>query len=720
MNKIPPVKGRPGGKGSKDDDKTSSLGQDKEDTKTAELMTRIRKRMDRCIQAESDNRRDALDDLKFKAGNQWPADVAAQRNFDKRPCLTINKFPTLIHMITNAQRENRPGINVSPIGDRSDPEVAQMYKGMIREIERESNADEAYDTGFDNAVSNGFGYWRVVTEYEAPDSFDQVVRIKRIRNPFTVYMDPESQDSVGSDAKYAFVTEMIPRDEYKELYPDADPLNFEQAGTGETLKNWIASDAIRIAEYFEITSKKRTLVNLSNGWTGWEDELADQTKDDIREKRLEVRAKRESMRPKITWYKVNALQILSEREWMGDWIPIVRVPGDEIDIEGKVKWFGVIRHAKDSQRMFNYWRTSATEIVALAPKAPWVMEEGQLEGHEDEWKQSNTKSYPVLTYKAVSVSGAPAPPPQRQQPGQVPAGIVNAATEAAQDMMATTGVRFDASPNERMIDESGRAINELRRSGDIGAFHFIDNLSRALMQTGIILLDLIPKIYDTPRVITILREDDSEEQVKIDPNAPKAMQQERLPNQKVRKIFNPTYGKYGITVTIGPSYATKRIEAAHSMMEFAKAMPQAAALIMDLIVKNMDWEGADEIAKRLAKALPPNLLIPDMKDVPPQVQAMLQGMEQQVKTLTAELQKAMMALNDKTADRNVEMTKIQNDFEAKLLNVVMQMETKTAATHEKSVSNFNSHIGAQIKELGTSVTQLVHKLEQANETQAVG
>ena len=240
MNKIPPVKGRPGGKGSKDDDKTSSLGQDKEDTKTAELMTRIRKRMDRCIQAESDNRRDALDDLKFKAGNQWPADVAAQRNFDKRPCLTINKFPTLIHMITNAQRENRPGINVSPIGDRSDPEVAQMYKGMIREIERESNADEAYDTGFDNAVSNGFGYWRVVTEYEAPDSFDQVVRIKRIRNPFTVYMDPESQDSVGSDAKYAFVTEMIPRDEYKELYPDADPLNFEQAGTGETLKTWIA------------------------------------------------------------------------------------------------------------------------------------------------------------------------------------------------------------------------------------------------------------------------------------------------------------------------------------------------------------------------------------------------------------------------------------------------------------------------------------------------
>lgn len=276
MNKIAPTQ-RGGGRGAKRQRPVAmrSEAQAKEDRKQ-EILTRIRKRFDRCMSAESDNRKAAVDDLKFKSGEgQWPADVIAQRNFDKRPTLTINKLPTFVNQVTNGQRMNRPAINVSPVGDRSDVDVAKMFRGLIRAIERDSAADIAYDTAFDGGVSNGFGYWRIMIDYEAPNSFDQKLLIKRIRNPFTVYLDPMHIDPTGADAKYAFVTEVIPREEFKTEFPNADPMPWTAGGFGEEYKSWVSESDIRIAEYFELTEERRKLVHLANGHVGWEDELSD-------------------------------------------------------------------------------------------------------------------------------------------------------------------------------------------------------------------------------------------------------------------------------------------------------------------------------------------------------------------------------------------------------------------------------------------------------------
>ena len=222
-----------------------------------------------------------------------------------------------------------------------------------------------------------------------------------------------------------------------------------------------------------------------------------------------------------------------------------------------------------------------------------------------------------------------------------------------------------------MKDESGKAIIELQRKGDIGAFHYVDNLSRSLKFTGVQLVDLIPKIYDRKRVMTILREDDTEEQITLDPLAPKAYDEKQTPKGSM-KTFNPTVGQYGVTVDIGPSYATKRIEASASMMDFVHALPNTAQLVMDLIAAEMDWPGADKIAARLAKAIPAQLLTPDQKDVPPQVQALIQNLEGQAKQLTQELQKAMHALEDKNADRAIAQDKIDKDFEAKILGIIQK------------------------------------------------
>ena len=705
MNKIAPRLGM--------DDKGTMLGAPKGDAeKKQKLLARMRKRMEKAISVESDDRKAALDDRQFLTGNQWSQEVMAQRNLDKRPCLTINKLPTFVHQIVNDQRQNRPSINVSPTGDRGDPEVAQMYRGLIRFIERDCSADIAYDTAFADAVIGGWGYYRVLTEAEAPDSMDRVITIRRIRNPFTVYLDPAAQDPTGADAKWGFVTEMMPRDEFTEKHPDADPMPYTDGGIGEKTSSWVTKDEVRVAEYFEIEYETRTLVELDNGHIGWEDELNDITRAYIKRGRINIIEERESRVPRVMWYKATAVDILKETEWEGSTIPIIRVVGEEIDIEGKARYSGIVRFAKDPQRMFNYWRTSATELIALQPKAPWIVEEGQIEGHEDEWKTANTRSQPYLSYKGTSVAGTMAPPPQRQPMAGVPAGVMQAATDAAQDMMATTGIRFDSSMNERMMDESGRAIRELRRSGDLGAFHFVDNLARALRRTGEILVELIPKIYDERRVITILREDDKEEQVAVDPHLNKAMGEERRPDGKIRKLFNPKFGKYGVTVTIGPSYATKRIEASENMMAFMKALPNTAALVADLFASNQDWPGAEQIAARLAKTIPPELMTPDMKDVPPQIQAILQSQDASIKKLTAQLQAAAKELQDKGADRALEADSINKKFEAALLKIVADTETRMAAVEERATANFNTHVTAQVKELGAATTALMQALEQ--------
>lgn len=724
MNRVAPNR-LSGGKGSRNDNRFVALGAQPDARQ--KVLARALKRFDRIATEDSDNRTQALDDLRFYNGDQWPANIRAQRVVDRRPCLTVNKLPVFVHQVTNDLRQNRPSIMVSPVGDKGDKDVALMYRGMIRAIERDSVADIAYDTAVESAARIGFGYWRILTEFEQPDSFNQIILIKRIRNPFTVYLDPDHQEPDGSDAKYGFITELVPRSEFEDDYPKADPMSWGPRGIGDDQKNWVYQETVRVSEYFEVSEEQRWLVALSNGHIGWEDELSDATKALIQAEEIDVERRERKRERKVTRYKISAVEVLEEQPWVGQWIPIVKVIGDEVDVEGKVTTSGIVRHAKDPQRQVNFWETSYTELVALQPKAPYIMEEGQVEGHETQWKQSNIKNFAYLLYRGVNLGGKPAPPPTRQPFGGVPAGIQQAIANSAQNMMATTGIRFDATKAERMVDESGVAIKELRRSGDLGSFHYMDNLSRALRHTGRILVDLIPKVYDTKRVVTILREDDTEEQVVMDPNAPQpyreqrgaeqppggmgpasAPQQDGGAAQKVRKIFNPTYGRYGVTVTIGPSYATKRIEASDSMLQFAKAVPGVGALIADLIAKNQDWPGSEEMAKRLAKAVPAQLMTPDQKDITPQVQAMLGNLEAQIKQLTDERMQMLEALNSQQADRAQRQDEINKAFEAKMAAV----EAKFAEALIKAGQTSESEGGKQQNE---AVRLMIEHLARANE-----
>lgn len=671
----------------------------------AKLMERARKRFDRCVTYEGQNRKHGVLCLRMINNDQW--DSNDLKNRQNRPSVTVNKMKSFVNQVANGQRENRPAINISPEGDRGDREVARMLKGVVRKIERDSAADIAYDTAFWNACANGIGWWRITTDWEGPNTFDQNIEIKRVRNPFSVYDDPDSQEPDGADAKFRFVTEMMQRDDFKEQFPKADPIDFSGINATDTFKNWINEKEVRIAEYFEITYDKTTLYALSNGWIGTEEELADDVRAKIDSGELEIENEREVEVPTVMWYKITAKEILSREKWAGKFIPLVKVVGNEIDIEGKVHLSGVISDALDSQRMYNFWASLQTEVLALSPKAPWLIAEGQIEDYEDKWDQANTQSLPYLVYKPVTLDGQAVPPPQRTAFAGSPAGFSEARQQASQDMQATTGIRFDATMHERTNDESGRALHEIRRATDIGTFHFGDNFARSLRHCGVILIDLIPRIIDTKRIKTIIRDNDKEETIAIDPSQSEAVRKvnhPQKPGQKIKSI-NPSFGRYGVTVTTGPSYATKRIEASQSMTDFIRAVPQAAPAIMDLIAKNQDWPDAEVFAARLGKMVPAHLHEnPNLDGLPPEIQGMIGSQQQEIMQMRQQLMQALKKLTERQTEFALTADKQDKDFEAKLLAIIQKADAAQA-----------KQVGDKVDALGQQVTGLMDVFTQHGE-----
>ena len=587
-----------------------------------------------CNDSDSNNRAEALDDVRFAAGDQWPVDVQNSRVLEARPCLTINKVDAYIRQICNQQRQQRPRIKVHGMNNESDAKVAEILTGICRHIENQSDADDAYDHAFEYAVKMGWGYWRITTDYVREDSFDQEIYIKPVENPFTVYFDPNSVLPDGSDAERVLITTVISKNVFKTMYPDAEvDQGFSSRGTGDTESEWVTKEDIRIAEYFYTERTKEMLLMLSDGTTGYSDELP--SKDVLEDAGITVVDKRETWRKKIKWCKLTAMQVLEEGEWAGKYIPIVPTYGQEVRVDDKHKKFGLVRMAKDPQRMYNYWSTALTETVALAPKAKWLLAEGQDEGHENEWAMANIKAMPVLRYKQTDIEGRPAPAPTRLQPEPPPAGVMSALQGMNQDLMAVVGIFDPAQLPQGM--QSGKAIQGQQSQVDMTNFHYYDNLTRSIRHTGRIILDLIPKIYDRERVMRIIGDDGKPEIVTLN--------QPSTDENGVAKVLNDvTVGEYDVVMDTGPGYNSKRAEAVDSMMSLLGADPNLMQQAGDLIFRNMDFPGADIIADRLA-AVNPLSQIDEKSEVPPQAQMMIAQGKKTIEQLQQQIQ--MMQMDSK-------------------------------------------------------------------------
>ena len=584
-----------------------------------------------CADNDSNNRVEALDDLKFAGGDQWPVEIQNSRLLESRPYLTINKIDAYCRQITNQQRQQRPRMKAHGMNSQSDEKVAEIITGILRHIENQSDADSAYDNAFDFAVRMGWGFWRVVHDFPSPDSFNQEIYIKRIENPFMVYFDPNSTEPDGSDAEKCLITEVMSKEVFRKTYPGADDGGgFNPRGTGDSQSEWITKEDIRVAEYFYTEHKRMKLLLLSDGTTCYEDEKPKETI--LQDAGIYVVSKRETIKKQIKWCKLTGMQILEQKDWVGKYIPVIPAYGQQLIVDSKKKKFGLTRMAKDPQRMYNFWSTALTESVALAPKAKFLLAEGQDEGHEMEWNTANIKSMPVLRYKQTDSDGRLAPVPTRIQPEPPPSGMVTALQGLNSDLMAVVGI-FDPGQLPQGM-QSGKSLQGQQQQSDMTNFHYYDNLTRSIRQCGRICLDLIPHIYDKERVLRIIGADNKGELVTLN--------QRSVDEQGVEKVLNDvTVGQYDIVMETGPGYASKRQEAVDSMMAMLPADPNLMAQAGDLIFRNMDFPGADIIADRLAAANP-LAQIDDKSDIPPQVQMQLAQSQQTIQQLQQQIQQMTM------------------------------------------------------------------------------
>jgi hypothetical protein len=690
----------------------------KADTKKQhdEVLADAKAYLAQCLAADGGQREESLTDLRFVAGEHWPDYIKSVREREKRPCLTVNKLPTFLHQVTNDQRMNVPSIKVSAVGDE-DVDTTNVVQGVIRHIEYSSNADVAYDTAVNSAAAIGFGYFRLVTEYCSPDSFDQEIKFRRIRNAFTVYFDPLSQEPDGSDQTRCMISSKMTKEVFKREYPDAEVTSqgFDLGPGDESNKEWIGADFVRVAEFYRIEHEPATLIELSNGETGLQEDLLQLPPG------VTVVRSRPTTRPKTMWYKISPFEVLEETEIKCKWIPVFPVYGDEIDLDGRVIRSGLVRNARDPAQMYNFWMTSATEEVALRPKTPYVGAEGQFEGYEEEWNSANVQSFAYLEYKPVTLDGSLAPPPQRQQVADIPSGMLAMAMHANDNIKATTGL-FDSSLGARGNATSGIQERAQIRQGDVANFHYTDNLHRSVKHAGRCIVDMIPHYLDTKRVVRIMGEDDTissatiNEPAKDEAGRPiHEMDEQGQPvldaqGQAIQKVLNDvTTGEYDVVIKAGPAYDTLREEAADSMVEFGKSWPKLMDVAGDKVIRSMNWPGADEIAARIAKTIPPELRDDEGSDdnaqanviqtpqgpIPvDQVPQMLEQMNAQMQQMGQALQEAQSGIAKAQVDAQSKVKQAQIDAEAKI-----------------KVAEINAVSASDVAELNGLIKLLVEKMQ---------
>lgn len=564
-------------------------------TDLEEIHRHALQRADEAWVFERDNIREGREDQRFYAGDQWDEAAKRARGTD-RPMLTVNRMGTFVRQVTGDLRQNTPAIKVLPARGPASQDKADILTGIIRSIEAESDAAACYVKAASNAAQAGQGAFRILTEYCNDKSFDLDIRIRQIADPFGVLVDPLAQMPDKSDAAYVFVFERMSKEAFKAKYPDAstDDVEIVSDAKGVGHFQWITSDSVRIAEYWCRETTTTKLHELEDGT------ITDRLPWSPKGVKVKPVRSREVETVSIVSYMLSGKVVLSgPHAWAGKYIPVCFVPGEEVTIDGATLRKGMIRDAKDPQRLVNYARTTEAESVALQPKAPFVATVKQIAGYEPIWKSAGTVNHPWLPYNADPALG-PTQAPQRAQPPVMSTGLQNLNAQAGQDMHDVFGI-YPASLGAKSNETSGVAIRARQHEGDTGSNYVIDNTRRAIAFAGRILCDLIPKIYDGARIVRILKEDGSHELETI--NGPRMDQKTGQPLPQI----DLTVGEYDVEVSTGPSYLTRQQEMAETIVELSRNMPQVAQVAGDLLVKALNFPGGDEIAKRLERTIPPSI-----------------------------------------------------------------------------------------------------------------
>ena len=651
------------------------------ETTDEKILAAVRAGLKECIDDEETERSKMRDDLRFCTLDQWPDDIRKERENDvengPRPCLTIDKINQYIVQVVNDMRQGKPGINVRPQDDDSDVETAKILKGLVRNIEDQSNADIAYAMAGESAAKIGLGFFRVTTEWASEDSHDQEIFIRPIPNTFSTYLSRHIMPD-GSDATRGYIVEAMPKDKFKTEFPKAKFSARDFEGLDADIAGyWKTEETITVVEEYVIESVAQELHFLSDGTTitqpdydAWPEEAG---------AKPSIQKTRTTLKKQLKWRKVTGVEVLDKRDLPGKYVPIVEVIGREAHVEGRRILWGLVRPAKDSLRMYNYWASTITEKMALAPKTPYVGAKGQFAGVEERWKSANRVNRSYLEYEPIDVNGNALPAPRRQESTPIEAALLNQMKVIEHDVQTSLGM-FKAATGESESQQSGRAILALQRESDTGTYHFGANQGISIRHAGRIIVDLIPHYYDTKRIVRIIGEDGEVHTAQLDPDQDEAHRQIQGADGAIKNIYNPGVGKYDISITVGPNYNTKRMEAAATFVEMAKGAtdPGSAAVMRYLTVKNSDFTHSDEAAKMLKALLPPQVLQSMEGDgqaaIPPQVLAKMQQMGQQMQGMQEAGQKLQQENAQLKSGAAAAQAKIKAEHDARMMELQYERE----------------------------------------------
>lgn len=679
------------------------------------FLATARRRWRMCRDAESQLRKDMLDDLRFYNSEQWPDNIKMDRVLDGRPCLTINRLPQFVRQVLNQARQQRPSIQINPIDNGADPDTAEVIQGICRNIEQNSKAPLAYNHAGENQVIIGRGWLRVRADYIDDNSFEQEILIESPEDPFTVYPDPASSSPDGSDLSHAFVIARLPWHEYHVRYQKAEKASVSDwTSIGDDAPDWVTDDGVLVAEYYYIESVSTELVE----WTiALPDAMQPLRMTTYRELMpagaTEVRA-RPTIRRQLKWATINGIDVLEGntdktggRELPGPYIPLVPMMGEKLMVNGRRNLRGMVRDAKDPQRTYNFWVSAETEMIALAPRAPVIGALGQFESTKEQWLQANRRNFPFLEYDPIDVNGNLVPAPQRNpfDPNVTP--IIQATQQADQDLKSVIGM-FDAS-QERSREQSGKAIIARQQQGEQGNSHFLNNQALSIEQVGRILLHWIPVYYDRPRIVRIMGDDQHERNVMVHAGQADAAEQQMQRQQEgptastvaSEALYDLGVGRYDVSVSVAPSHPSRRQESVDAIVQLLQAFPLAAPYALDVLADNMDWPGARQLAERFKHLVPPEARESEdgQPQIPPEVQAQIGQMKQQMEMMGQQLQEQQRIIDTKAqelaAQANIRRMEIAANERGAQLKAQLEMAKIAAETQaEKELAILKGRLDA--------------------------
>jgi hypothetical protein len=656
-----------------------------------DLLQRAKDRYLTMYEADQENRRAAMDDMKFinVPGEQWDENMKQERG--KRPCYEFNKLRVTCKRVINDMRANRAQPKIRAVED-GDKEQADIREGLVRNIWNMSDADTVIDNAADYQVGAGMGAWRVDTDYSDDGAFEQDIIIREIPNPFALYCDPSAKDHLKRDADDWIYTEKITHKAFEAKYGKKEAKDhFEDSIEFDDDDIWEDEENVRVAEYWYKEPVKKELWLVPNEQTG-EQMVVDSESDEAAGIPPEMIARRrEVMTNQIYWCVVSGSRVLEgPTEWASNEFPFVVIYGEQMVIDGRPLWWGLPRFSKDAQRAYNVARTAIAETIAQAPQAKWWATVDQAKGHTEKWAVAHKENFPFLLYNAdQKVPG----PPLRMGGADVPIALIQESQLASEEIKSTSGI-FDPSLGAQSNETSGRAIYARQQQGEIATFNFQDNMAKGIKRTCEIVLSLIPNIYDTERELRILGSDGAEDYVKVN-------QLVQVPGtDQVVRVNDLAAGKYDVAVTVGPSFSTKRQEASEIYGQLGQQWPDLMAVAGDLVMKSMDLPYAEDIADRLKVMLPPQIQqqMQEGQEMPPEVQqamAQVEQMSQQVQqhgqlvqAASAELEGQKAELEKTVAQMKTEQANIKAaraEFDAHVAEVQLGFSEKDSTLREKAL-----------------------------------